>query len=76
MINVTDTESQMTATHDSIEALGEEIGTLVAERQSLRAGGADPERLELNRLEICRLQRRLAHALIARYLPVAHAQAA
>jgi len=65
----------MIATHDNIERLGEEIGALVAERQSLRAGKADSDALERNRLEICRLQRRHAQALIARYLP-AQAEAA
>ena len=59
----------MIATHDNIELLGEEIGALVAERQALRAVEADSDALEQNRLEICRLQRRLAQALIARYLP-------
>jgi hypothetical protein len=65
----------MISTQDNIERLGEEIGALVAERQSLRAVQADSDALELNRLEICLLQRRLAQALIARYLP-AQAQAA
>ena len=65
----------MIATHDNIEHLGHEIGALVAERQSLRASEADSATLERNRLEICVLQRRLAQALIARYLP-AQAEAA
>jgi hypothetical protein len=59
----------MIAANDNIERLGEEIGALVEERQSLRAVAADSDVLERNRLEICRLQRRLAQALIARYLP-------
>ncbi len=66
----------MTTTYDTIEGLGDQIGALVAERQSLRADNADSDRLETNRLEICRLQRQLAHALIARYMPVTQAKAA
>ena len=65
----------MISTQDNIERLGEEIGALVAERQSLRAVQADSDALERNRLEICLVQRRLAQALIARYLP-AQAEAA
>ena len=65
----------MNLPHDNIERLGDEIAALVAERQSLRALEADVGRLERNRLEICGLQRRLAQALIARYLP-AQAEAA
>jgi hypothetical protein len=65
----------MIAANEDIERLGEEIGALVAERQSLRAVAADPEALERNRVEICSLQSRLAQALIARYLP-AQAEAA
>jgi FtsZ-binding cell division protein ZapB len=70
-----DTDDRVSAAYDTIEALNLEISMLVAERQSLRAADADRDALERNRLEICGLQRRLAYALIARYLP-APAQAA
>ena len=64
-----DTEIEMTTTHDEVETLGEDIAALVAERQSLRVAGAAAEPLEANRVAICGLQRRLAQALIARHLP-------
>ena len=54
-----------------VEVLTESIGRLVAERQALRAEGADREALEENRVEIARLQRELSDALIARFLPAA-----
>jgi hypothetical protein len=53
----------------SVESLSEAIRVLAAERQVLRAQGADPERLELNRLELVRHHQQLAHALIERHLP-------
>jgi hypothetical protein len=59
----------MNAAHDTLDRLNAELGARIAERQSLRADGADRETLERNRVEICGLQRRIAHALIARYLP-------
>ena len=65
----------MPTAYDTIEDLNEELGGLVAERQSLRETGADGEALERNRLRICSVQRHLTYALIARYLP-APAQAA
>jgi hypothetical protein len=70
-----DTPGEVTSRHEIVERLHEELGARVAERQSLRAAGADGETLERNRAEICGLQQRLARALIARYLP-ARAQAA
>jgi hypothetical protein len=63
------------AAYDTIEALNEELGALVAERQSLREAGAGADALERNRLRICSVQHKLTYALIARYLP-AQAQAA
>jgi hypothetical protein len=65
----------MNAAQDIVERLNAELGVRVSERQSLRAAGADRETLERNRVEICGLQRRIAQALIARYLP-ASAEAA
>jgi hypothetical protein len=58
---------------DDVERIGGEIEALVAQRQALRAGNAGSEALERNRIAICNLQRRLAYALIARYLPAAEA---
>jgi hypothetical protein len=52
----------------SSDSLQRELGVLVRRRQELRAGGASEARLERNRRKIVRLQRRLAHALIASYL--------
>jgi hypothetical protein len=65
----------MNVAYDTLDRLNAELGARVAERQSLRATGADGETLERNRIEICGLQRRIAQALIARHLP-ARAQAA
>ena len=52
---------------NDVEALREQVAVLVAERQALRACEGDRVLLEENRLEIARLQQRLAHALIARH---------
>jgi len=52
----------------TVEALLEEIGALVAERQELRAGGASRSSLERNRRRIARTQWQLSFALIARYV--------
>ena len=57
--------------HDSVEVLTQRLAEAVAERQALRAAGAEDEALERNRLEIGMLQRRIAEALIARHLPAA-----
>ncbi len=51
----------------TVESLSTRIGELVRERQELRTGGADPDRLERNRRGIVDLQRKLAYALIERY---------
>ncbi len=63
-------------TRPTVEALLEEISGLTAERQQLRELGADAERLERNRVKLARAQWALSHALIERYLPAAHSQAA
>ena len=52
----------------SVECLQEELRTLVAERQVLRAGGAGRDELESNRLELAGRQQQLSHALIDRYV--------
>ncbi len=53
----------------SVEDLLDQIGQLTAERQRLREGGADAQRLERNRIKLARAQWELSHALIERYLP-------
>ena len=60
----------------SVEALLEEISGLTAERQQLRDRGVDPAKLERNRVKLARAQWELSHALIERYLPAAHSEAA
>ena len=60
----------------TVEALLEEISGLTAERQQLRERGADPMRLERNRVKLARAQWELSHALIERYLPAEHSHAA
>lgn len=57
----------------SVEDLQTEIGVHCAQRQRLRASGADERELERNRLEIARLQWELSHALIGRYARTAAA---
>jgi hypothetical protein len=57
----------------TVEALAEEIGRIVSERQSLRANGADTEQLEENRRRLADAQSRLSQLLIERYLPPAQA---
>jgi hypothetical protein len=52
-----------------IDTLERDIAALVAERQLLRAEGADDERLERNRREIVSRQHELSDALIAIYAP-------
>ena len=63
-------------TRPTVEALLEEISTLTSERQLLRERGVDPRKLERNRVKLARAQWELYHALIERYLPAAHSQAA
>jgi hypothetical protein len=63
-------------TRPTVEALLEEISTLTSERQLLRERGVDPRKLERNRVKLARAQWELSHALIERYLPAAHSQAA
>ena len=53
----------------TVEALTEEIGRIVAERQELRAAGADAEVLEENRRRLTDAQSRLSQLLIERHLP-------
>jgi hypothetical protein len=55
----------------TVEALTEEIGRIVAERQELRAAAAAPEVLEENRRRLMEAQHRLSQLLIERYLPAA-----
>ncbi len=63
-------------TRPTVEALLEEISTLTTERQLLRERGVEPRKLERNRVKLARAQWELSHALIERYLPAAHSQAA
>jgi hypothetical protein len=49
--------------------LTDEIGRIVAERQALRAEGADHELLEENRRRLTEAQSRLSQLLIQRHLP-------
>jgi hypothetical protein len=53
----------------TVEALTEEIGRIVAERQALRAEGGDAAALEDNRRRLTDAQNRLSRLLIERYLP-------
>jgi hypothetical protein len=55
----------------TVEALTDEIGRIVAERQALRAGDAGPDVLEENRRRLAAAQSRLSVLLIERYLPSA-----
>jgi hypothetical protein len=52
----------------TVETLAAEIGRIVAERQELRASGADAAELEQNRCRLARAQAELSHLLIQRYL--------
>jgi hypothetical protein len=53
----------------TVESLTTEIGRIVAERQELRASGADFDVLEENRRRLAKAQSELSALLIARYLP-------
>ena len=55
----------------TVEALTEEIGRIVIERQELRAAGADAELLEENRRRLAAAQSQLSQLLISRHLPTA-----
>ena len=55
----------------SVEELQQKIDRLTAERQDLRATGADRERLEQNRSALVEAQWSLSHALIKKYFPAA-----
>jgi multidrug resistance efflux pump len=57
----------------SVEELSTRLGSLVAERQELRARAASANALERNRLQIARAQWELSQLLIERYLPAAAA---
>ena len=67
----------MTAARDArthtVESLTAEISQIVAERQQLRAAGADAETLEANRRKLAAAQSRLSQLLIERYLPASGA---
>jgi hypothetical protein len=56
---------------DTVEELQQRIDQLAVERQELRAGGAERERLEQNRAELVSAQWSLSHALIRRFYPAA-----
>jgi hypothetical protein len=53
----------------TVEELTARITELAAERQALRARGADAAALERNRVRIARSQWELSHALIERHGP-------
>jgi hypothetical protein len=52
-----------------IETLERDIATLVEQRQTLRATGAEPPELEQNRREIVARQQKLSETLISIYAP-------
>lgn len=52
-----------------IETLERDIATLVEQRQTLRASGAEPSELEHNRREIVARQHKLSETLISIYAP-------
>ena len=61
---------------NGVEALQRRLDRLNLERQSLRAQAVDADELERNRLEIVAAQWNFSHALIERYLPSTHRNAA
>jgi hypothetical protein len=60
----------------SVEMLLHQISELTAERQRLREEGVGAVKLERNRVKLARAQWELSHALIERYLPASHSEAA
>ena len=52
-----------------IETLERDIATLVEQRQTLRATGAEPPELEQNRRKIVARQQKLSETLISIYAP-------
>jgi len=62
------TARENTVLRHTVESLTDEIGRIVAERQSLRANGARPEDLEANRRRLTAAQAHLSQLLIERYL--------
>ena len=59
----------MTNPDPRIESLEREIASLVEQRQTLRAAGADAPELEQNRCEIVARQHQLSETLISIYAP-------
>jgi len=59
----------MAAARPSVEELLDRIGSLVAERQALRARAAPADELEENRCAIAEAQWQLSQAVIERYRP-------
>lgn len=53
----------------TVESLNAEIERVVAERQALRAAGADAETLEENRRRLSDAQAALSQLLIERHVP-------
>jgi hypothetical protein len=70
---VTDMTAARDARTHTVESLTAEISRIVAERQELRAAGADPQALEANRRRLAAAQSQLSLLLIERYLPAAGA---
>ena len=60
--------SRDNAVRHTVETLAGEIGSIVAERQTLRAAGAPAQELEANRRRLVEAQARLSALLIERHL--------
>lgn len=60
--------SRDNAARHTVETLAGEIGSIVAERQRLRAAGAPAPALEENRRRLIEAQARLSRLLIERHL--------